>query len=567
MSISTAVLNLKRLRKAVDWELLLFLILFLNVKLAVKIPAVALIYLLRFNFRFGFSFKNSRLPLFYPLIMAAAVIGMVVNRSYAAPNYIAVLITGIGFWVLCLLAIHQVKLAVERDSTAVLHKTVLVFFILNAIVSIFNLGAIILETGTLNPYTYQGQFQKYFIGTGDYIKGLTFDTSTTNAVLNAFGVIYFLARKNALMLLICMAVLLLTGSNFVNLVLLFVLALVFLFRSSKEQQSLIMVCLLFLVVFMAKVSPQNNGYVTESFKHVFKQKEILETASPAAALPLMQKPDSLLNTEEKKQKIATLYLDSVHQARDKIALHKNRLSKDTSLQHSQPPVTETGRIEVPKADINSAPYQSLTSTPPEQRQLVGFISSHKTVLPISGKPYHWSAMPGKVTGLLQTANFFRHHPGKIIFGDGMGNFSSKLAFRASGLGFTGGYPARYAYINPDFLAGHLDLYLNFFSQRAGFHSLTNSPFSVYDQLLAEYGFAGLLIFGICYIGFFTKHRKTLSYGLPILLLTGAILFTDYWFEQLSVLVFFELLLLLDMKESADRTKELSAHTNKINYGH
>jgi len=30
----------------------------------------------------------------------------------------------------------------------------------------------------------------------------------------------------------------------------------------------------------------------------------------------------------------------------------------------------------------------------------------------------------------------------------------------------------------------------------------------------------------------------------------AVFFTDYWFEQLSVVVFFELLLLLNIKETA-----------------
>jgi hypothetical protein len=142
------------------------------------------------------------------------------------------------------------------------------------------------------------------------------------------------------------------------------------------------------------------------------------------------------------------------------------------------------------------------------------------------------------------------HPLKIFAGDGMGNFSSKLAFKASGLGIIGGYPVKYAYVSPDFLVNHLDLYLDFFSRRSGFHSLTNSPFSVYDQMLAEYGIAGLALFGIFYLGFFAKNFNTLTYGLPILVLTAAILFIDYWFEQLSVLVFFELLLLLDMKESS-----------------
>jgi hypothetical protein len=82
---------------------------------------------------------------------------------------------------------------------------------------------------------------------------------------------------------------------------------------------------------------------------------------------------------------------------------------------------------------------------------------------------------------------------------------------------------------------------------------------VYDQLVAEYGLIGLAAFMICYLGFFAKHYKHLTYGLPILLLMLAVLFIDYWFEQLSVMVFFELLLLLNIKE----TKTLNPVSNEL----
>ena len=137
----------------------------------------------------------------------------------------------------------------------------------------------------------------------------------------------------------------------------------------------------------------------------------------------------------------------------------------------------------------------------------------------------------------------------VIVGDGIGNFSSKLAFKATGLGFEGGYPAKYIYISRDFLSNHLDIYLNFFSRRSGLHSLTNSPYSVYDQLIAEYGLLGIAAFAVFYLGFFTKHFKKLTYGIPILIMMMAFFFIDYWFEQLSVIVFFELLLLLNIKET------------------
>jgi hypothetical protein len=109
------------------------------------------------------------------------------------------------------------------------------------------------------------------------------------------------------------------------------------------------------------------------------------------------------------------------------------------------------------------------------------------------------ALPGKAIGLLQTGtSSWFNIPDKILLGNGMGNFSSKLAFRATGLGFAGGFPHKYVYINQAFMLNHLDLYLNFFSKNTGYHSLTNSPFSVYDQLWSEYGLLGLLAFAFYY---------------------------------------------------------------------
>jgi hypothetical protein len=212
-------------------------------------------------------------------------------------------------------------------------------------------------------------------------------------------------------------------------------------------------------------------------------------------------------------------------------------------------IVDGGRIAIKEPDINSNYYQSKKETPPEQMQLVTFINEHKNVLPISGNSNYKTSLPGKAIGFLQTINFFKQHLSNIITGMGTGNFSSKLAFKAAGLGFVGGYPNKYIYINHNFLVNHLDVYLNFFSKNSDFHSLTNSPFSVYDQLFAEYGLIGLAAFVFWYLGFFAKHYRKLTYGIPILVLMMAVLFTDYWFEQLSVMVFFELLLLLNIKDS------------------
>lgn len=544
MAISLPGINLKTWKRYADWKLLALLLLFLNVKLAVKVPAIALIYLLQFDFKFGFSFKNSRLPLFYLLIIPLSLIGLFISKSYQNTNYVIVVATGIFFWLLCLLAVHQVKLSVEKQDTETLHRTILIFFIINVAVSALNLLAIIGETHALNPYLYQGNYQKYFIGTGDYIKGATFDTSTTNAVINAMGVIYFLTRQKPVMQIACMATLLLTGSNFINIVLLLILTGLFIFRSTRNQKSLVVICLMFLVVFMVKVSPQNNTYVAETIKNTFEKDKIHKLVTQAAIIPISQRPDSVLTPEERKEKKARLYLDSLGTLQylkdnpKQIAMEKKPVIRN-----------DEGRITLPPAPIHTATYQSIKVPQAAQQPLIKFINTHDAALPISAKSIVVPKLPGKALSVLQTTKFLLQHPAKIIVGDGLGNFSSKLAFRATGLGIAGGYPQKYIYINPDFLENHLDIYLDFFSKQTGLHSLTNSPFSVYDQLLSEYGLIGIAIFLAYYLWFFARHYSKLSYGLPILILIMAVLFVDYWFEQLSIMVFFELLLFLNIKET------------------
>jgi len=77
----------------------------------------------------------------------------------------------------------------------------------------------------------------------------------------------------------------------------------------------------------------------------------------------------------------------------------------------------------------------------------------------------------------------------------------------------------------------------------------NSPDSVYDQLLAEYGIAGILFFLVFYAGYFIKYHRKKSYGLPLLLLLAGAFATGYWFEQLSIVIVFEAMMLLNIKEA------------------
>jgi len=366
-----AKFDFKKLQNALNWKLLLFLLLFLNVKLAIKIPAIVIVYLLQADFKFKFGFRNSRLPLFYPLIIVLALAAFVVNKSYLNHNYLWVLLTGAGFWLLCILAIHQIKLSVDNSETSIIHRTILAFFIINAIISFLNLGAIVWETHEFNPYTYQGEYQKYFLGTGDYIKGLTFDTSTTNAVLNAFGVVYFLTRGNGIMTLVCMAILLLTCSNFTNIILIIVLLVLFIVKSTRDQKSLIAVCIMLLVLFMAKVSPQNNAYVVKTFNYMLHRPNPPEVTQPIQRVRITERPDNSLTFEEKREKTALLYLDSLKR------LYPDKVQHEVLISPAIFKAADDGRIYIPKPDINTAPYQSLVTTPQEELNLVNAWQSYQ----------------------------------------------------------------------------------------------------------------------------------------------------------------------------------------------
>jgi hypothetical protein len=521
----------------IQWQLLLFLVMFLNVKLAVKVSAVVLVFFLQPNFIL--QIKRSALSFFYLSVIGIAVINTLIYKQIFQLNYLATVATGILFWAMCLLALNYVKRIVDTTETQVIYKTLIAFFILNTLVCFGTYISIVYETGYLNPFRYQGNYQKYFISTGDYIKGISFDTSTTNAVLNAFGVILFLSKRNWVMLLMCVITLLFAASNFVNLILFAVLFFMLLFRSDKDQKSIIVVSCAMLAVFMAKVSPQNNTYATDVFKTVFQLPKTAASSEKKIDLRIMN--DSMLSAEQQKEKTALLYLDSVNR---KIT---PALKQDSIAVIAKINPAEEAKITIPQPNIHTPPFQRKDDTNIVRKEMMQFITTKKEVKK-ADSTYTKTNLPGKAIAYVQTGLYFSSHPEYWLTGAGTGNFSSKVAFKATTLQFAGGFPKQLAYIHPDFALNHLSLYLHFFTEHSKKHSVTNTPNSVYDQLLSEYGIIGVFSFFILYVGFFVKRYKSLTYGIPLLFMLLCFFFLDYWFEQLSVVTFCELLLLTNIKE-------------------
>jgi hypothetical protein len=522
----------------IDWQLLAFLVLVLQVKLAFKVIAIVLMYLVQPNFRFGFRIRNSRLPFFYPAIIFIAFAGLIFNENVLNFRYDVAFTTGIGFWVLSILAVHQIKLLVEKNNMEKIHMTVIAFFILNMTISAINFLLIVWKSGSINPYLYQGEYQKYFIGTGDYIKGITFDTSTTNAVLNAMGVIYFLKKRNVPMILLLMAVLLFTGSNFICLLLLVILGVLLIFNSDTNQKSVIIVCILMFVVFWGKISPQNNDYVLKMYRKYFPEKLAIKEE--------VKKPVTNIDTKISNNIIAPARMtDSAKQnsviRQIKFLGVEKKPQLVLALHSGERPI-------IPEPDINTAPYQQRNDTNEVQKSLFVFINEEKGILSLASNKDTTLNVPGKVAAFKQTIRFIHRDPKKILLGDGVGNFSSKLAFRTTGLKVAGGYPYKWRYISREFISNHLDIYLFFFSMQKELHSMINTPDSVYDQMLGEYGIFGITALVVFYFGFFLKGFNRKGYLLPLIVLLAGIFVTDYWFEQLSVVIFFELLMFINIKE-------------------
>lgn len=516
--------------------LLIFLILVLDVKITIKVIAIILFLVVNRKFFVERKIFRQRFTWFYFSMITIGVLNLGINISGVPSNYLIVSSLGILLWLLCAAAAFINLWIVETTDLHKLHRTITLFFVINALVTLIQLIFVMSDAGSLNPFIYQGMHQKYFVNTGDLMKGISFDFSTTNAILNSFAVVYFLYRNKTWLLLPCMLSLLLTTSNFTNALLAVTLILLFIFRSTRNQKSVILVCLVSIVVFIAKISPTNNRYIKHSVENIlpFQATKISEAYDYVS---LLNKPHSELSDDEKKKKIAILYLDSVQQQ-----VIKNKLAKGETIVSEKKPF-------IRKPSIHSEPFQRIKNRTPQQQSLLLFAVKNFLAFDTTLEQIRSWHLPGKLIASEQTIHFLKNHPAKILLGDGMGNFSSRLAFRAAGLHIDGYYPEKFAYINKDFLNNHLHLYLSYFTKDAELHSIINSAHNTYDQVLSEYGLAGLFCFIFFYLGYFINRMKSLSYGIPLLILLTGALGIEYWFEQLSIIIIFELLMLINIKES------------------
>jgi hypothetical protein len=482
----------------INVPLLLFLIFFLNVKFIVKIIAIVILTLYYMNFKFGLSWKKTRLPLFYFLIILIEIIKFIfITRNYSI-NYMLVFSFGILQWAISLLAIHYLKFFIEQDTTIRIHNTIRSFFLINFLISLFFLTLLIFSPSSLGFWGHGADISFNHPSAGDTILGVTFDTSTINATINSMGLIYFLYKRDHLFSLICILIIALCTSNITIVFIVITLAIMFLtVRSNKLRfQTLSAVFLLFALYFA--ISPHNRQYVRNYFVQLYI---------------LNKNPELATNQAETKDSLAIIKPQS--KVPDSIyAFDNKKLGKALN------------NFLINNKNNNSSGVPELVLSDED-----------------------FNRRPGKMISFFQTYNYLKSDKTNLLFGAGVGNFSSKLAFRSSGEENFGTYPSKFIYTSKVFEKNHLKTFLYYFNRDASKHSVLNYPTSIYNQLLGEYGLIGAFLFIIFYIGYFIKRFVQLTYGKYLIIALLAFFFMEYWFEMYSLIVFFELLMLLNLKES------------------
>src|SRR6185295_19488486 len=115
--------------------------------------------------------------------------------------------------------------------------------------------------------------------------------------------------RQFLLSLASMAALIIMASNFANLILIAVFVFAFAFYSSRIQKSFIVIYIIMLIIFMVKISPQNNEHVGRIFYQVIDKPYDLPPVKVIPIAELKKLPDSILTFEERRRKYAQNYID------------------------------------------------------------------------------------------------------------------------------------------------------------------------------------------------------------------------------------------------------------------
>jgi hypothetical protein len=439
-----------------------------------------------------------KIPWFYwtlPLLECAKFVFLYPDFSKAHTLQFAV---GMVYWFAALFVCCVLYVRSNAVSSRQTERSLAFYTLLNLSVSLFQFGRICLHEHCLNPFN-TGADHPYGVSSGDMITGILGGVHLTNTFICLLLVLYFVSKRRYVLTGAALLPFLLAGSNFATITLFLSLAVMLLLQYRNRQLWAAAAAIIAsIILFYVLVTPVNARYMLAKF-------ETLAGRQPVA--------------EEQYQK----GLDN--DALSFLQRH-NGANALSAISHED----------------------SIFLSDPQNKEAFERLVAHKSLI-----KYDFSKVGGKKLSYLQTLHYLESNPLRLVFGSGMGGFSSNLAFNFSGVVDNSAMGKMFPhYETQAFREHHRGIYESMKYSHVIFHSESNKPFSVYNQLAGEYGIAGLLLFFLGYVLFFMRKISFRSFALPSLIAVLLVSNLNYFFEALNLYLFLELLLFLDCKEKNEQ---------------
>jgi hypothetical protein len=330
-----------------------------------------------------------------------------------------------------------------------------------------------------------GHHHPYGVSSGDMITGLLQGVHLTNVFVNLILILFFVHQRNFIFLLLSLIPFLLCGSNFGTMVLLFSLFIYFLISFNKKHLFTTSFGIFAIILCFYWLVTPYNAL------HTYSKLKSIITHRPVVDEEYQQKVDQETTIAYRNKKLKGAYINESELAAMK-------------------------RLEMRKGLVI----------------------------------YDFFSEAGKKTSYKQTMHFLKSSHTHLFWGTGIGGFSSNIAFNFSGIVDNSTMNRLFPeYESAYFANNHKSIYAYLKTTHVIFHSESNKPFSVYNQLLGEYGLIGFCTFLFFYILYFLKRVNKRNYAIPVIIAVLFALNLNYFIESLNLLLFFELLMFINIKEN------------------
>ena len=183
----------------IDFDFLVFMMLITTGNIGFKLAGILLISILRPQAFLRIKFHS--IQVFYSLFLMYALFH---GAFYLfEKNYWIIYALIISFWTMSFLAFSQIFYFLKKNPMGGIHKTLVVFFWINILISILQYIVLCLNYRTVNPFSVTP-------AAGDFIAGI-FANSSVNMIICAFAFLYFIFRKKVNLAVFNLVIVALTG--------------------------------------------------------------------------------------------------------------------------------------------------------------------------------------------------------------------------------------------------------------------------------------------------------------------------------------------------------------------